>query len=60
LTEGLLRRGVIVRPLGAFGLPQCVRISTGTDQENQMLLEGVRRLKESEVRSQESEFYASR
>jgi len=42
LTEGLLRRGVIVRPLGAFGLPHCVRISTGTDEENQMLIEGVR------------------
>ena len=42
LTEALLRRGVIVRPLGAFGLPHCVRISTGTDEENQMLIEGVR------------------
>jgi histidinol-phosphate aminotransferase len=41
-TEQLLRRGVIVRPLGAFGLPHCVRISTGTDQENQMLIEGVK------------------
>src|SRR5580658_6478549 len=30
LTEELLRRGVIVRPLGAFGLPNCIRISTGT------------------------------
>ncbi len=34
LTEGLLQKGVIVRPLGAFGLPHCVRISTGTDEEN--------------------------
>jgi histidinol-phosphate aminotransferase len=34
LTEGLLREGVIVRPLGGFGLPQCIRISTGTDEEN--------------------------
>jgi histidinol-phosphate aminotransferase len=42
LTEELLRKGVIVRPLGAFGLPHCVRISTGTDEENQMLIEGVR------------------
>lgn len=42
LSEALLQRGVIVRPLGAFGLPHCVRISTGTDEENQMLIEGVR------------------
>jgi histidinol-phosphate aminotransferase len=34
LTEGLLREGVIVRPLKGFGLPQCIRISTGTDEEN--------------------------
>ena len=35
LTEGLLRRGVVIRPLGAFGLPHCVRISTGSDEENE-------------------------
>jgi histidinol-phosphate aminotransferase len=52
LTEELLKKGVIIRPLGAFGLPHCVRISTGTDEDNRMLVEG--------VRSQESEFYASR
>jgi histidinol-phosphate aminotransferase len=41
LTEELLRRGVIVRPLGAFGLPHGVRISTGTDHDNQMLIEAM-------------------
>ena len=41
MTEQLLRRGVIVRPLGAFGLPQCVRISTGTDEDNRMLLDAM-------------------
>jgi len=41
LTEELLRKGVIVRPLGAFGLSNCVRISTGTDEENQMLIEAM-------------------
>jgi histidinol-phosphate aminotransferase len=34
LTEGLPREGAIVRPLGAFGLPPCIRISAGTDEEN--------------------------
>ena len=42
LTEALLREGVIVRPLGAFGLPQCVRISMGTDEENAWCVEAVR------------------
>jgi histidinol-phosphate aminotransferase len=42
LTEGLLRRGVVIRPLGAFGLPHCVRISTGTDEQNEICAEAVR------------------
>ena len=33
VTESLLRQGVIVRPLAAWGLPQCVRISVGTEEE---------------------------
>jgi histidinol-phosphate aminotransferase len=41
LTEDLLRKGVIVRPLGAFGLPHCIRISTGTDEENRMLIDAM-------------------
>lgn len=41
LTEELLRQGVIVRPLRAFGLPHCVRISTGTDEENQRCVDAL-------------------
>jgi histidinol-phosphate aminotransferase len=44
LTDQLLQRGVIVRPLGAFGLPHCVRISTGTDEENRMLIDALEHL----------------
>lgn len=43
VVEGLLRQGVIVRPLGAFGLPHCVRISVGRDQDNQRCVEALRR-----------------
>ncbi len=42
--EGLLQQGVIVRPLGAFGLPNCLRISTGTDDDTNMLLEALPRV----------------
>jgi len=35
LYDRLLRRGVIVRPLKAFGLPNCIRVSTGLEQENE-------------------------
>jgi histidinol-phosphate aminotransferase len=38
-VEGLAHRGVIVRPLAAFGLPQCVRITTGTASETARCLE---------------------
>ncbi len=42
LTERMLLQGVIIRPLSAFGLPQCVRISTGTDEENQICVDSLR------------------
>jgi histidinol-phosphate aminotransferase len=35
----LLKRGVIVRPLSAFGLPNCVRITIGTMEQNEILIE---------------------
>jgi histidinol-phosphate aminotransferase len=38
VVDDLLTQGVIVRPLKAFGLPQCIRISTGTDEDNQRCL----------------------
>jgi histidinol-phosphate aminotransferase len=36
--RALLRRGVIVRPLEAYGLPSCLRISIGARPENARLL----------------------
>jgi histidinol-phosphate aminotransferase len=33
LNEALLRRGVIVRPMGAFGAPGALRITAGTPEE---------------------------
>jgi histidinol-phosphate aminotransferase len=37
--EGLLRRGVIVRPVANYGLPRHLRITIGTAQENSRLLQ---------------------
>ncbi len=39
IFNGMLRRGVITRPLGAFGLPHCLRISTGTMDQNRRCIE---------------------
>jgi len=49
LTNELLRRGVIIRPLAAFGLPHCVRISTGTDDDNRMLIDALEEIQTTEV-----------
>jgi len=41
LTRELLMLGIIVRPLASFGLPRAVRISTGTDEDNQRCVEAL-------------------
>jgi len=41
--EELLAKGVVIRPLKAFGLPNCLRISTGSDHDNQLCIEALRR-----------------
>lgn len=38
VVDGLQRQGVIVRPLHAFGLPHCIRITIGKREENEMLV----------------------
>jgi histidinol-phosphate aminotransferase len=40
--EKLLRLGVIVRPLRAFGLPHCVRITIGTHEQNERVIASLR------------------
>lgn len=42
LFEAMLRRGVIIRPLTQNGLPNCLRISVGTPDENQACIEALR------------------
>lgn len=46
LDQRLLHEGVIVRPLGGFGMPSHVRISVGTPEENERLVKALRRLRE--------------
>ena len=38
LYEALLRQGVIVRPMHAYGLPNHLRVNVGTDAENERFL----------------------
>ena len=41
--DELLPQGVIVRPLAAFGLPHCLRISTGTEEDNELCVTALRK-----------------
>jgi len=43
LNDRLLRRGVITRPLGGFGLTTHLRVSVGTEAENERFLETLAR-----------------
>src|ERR1700723_1502281 len=43
IFEELLAQGVVVRPLKAFGLPNCLRISTGLDEDNRLCIEALRK-----------------
>jgi histidinol-phosphate aminotransferase len=42
--EGLLHQGIIVRPLKATGLPNCLRVSAGTEEENEMCVDALKRV----------------
>ncbi len=39
----LLKLGVIIRPLRAFGLPHCIRITIGTQNENERLADSMKK-----------------
>jgi histidinol-phosphate aminotransferase len=42
--DRLLREGVIVRPLAGFGLPEHVRVTIGTKEENERLVAALRKI----------------
>jgi histidinol-phosphate aminotransferase len=48
-AERLLLQGVIVRPLGAFGMPDHIRITIGLPEENERLVKTLRVLREDEL-----------
>ena len=42
IYEGLLRAGVIVRPVANYGMPRYLRVTVGLPQENQRFLEALK------------------
>jgi len=55
IFHALLRRGVIVRPLRATGLPQCLGVSVGTPEENRVFIHSLEQI----LLNQEVEHYAA-
>jgi histidinol-phosphate aminotransferase len=49
--DPLLEKGVIVRPMGGFGLTEHVRISIGTPEENERFIKALAEVLESGARS---------
>lgn len=41
LNQKLLQQGVIVRPLGGYGMPEWLRVTIGTEAENQRFIEAL-------------------
>ncbi|MDO4683608.1 MAG: histidinol-phosphate transaminase [Lautropia sp.] len=44
VNDALLRAGVIVRPVGNYGLPEWLRVSVGLPEQNQVLLDAMKRI----------------
>lgn len=42
IHQALLEQGVIVRPLGAYGLPNWLRITVGVAEDNLRLIDTLR------------------
>ncbi|RZJ80472.1 MAG: aminotransferase class I/II-fold pyridoxal phosphate-dependent enzyme, partial [Brevundimonas sp.] len=40
-NDFLNTQGIIVRPVGGYGLPDCLRITVGTDDQNRAVLDAL-------------------
>jgi len=39
LSDGLLKKGIIVRPCGGWGYDRAIRVTVGTEEENSAFIE---------------------
>jgi histidinol-phosphate aminotransferase len=44
IFEALLRMGIIIRPLGSQGRPDCIRITIGTKEQNKRVIKALKKL----------------
>jgi histidinol-phosphate aminotransferase len=53
IFQALMKKGVFVRPLVAFGLPHCIRITVGTPSDNRLCVEKLEEVLSVEVGSRQ-------
>lgn len=44
IYEALLQRGVIVRPIANYGLPEYLRVTIGTEEQNVRFIETLKQV----------------
>ncbi len=44
IHQSLLRQGIAIRPLAAFGLPTCIRITVGLPKDNELLIAALKKV----------------
>ena len=54
ISETLRADGISVRPLGAWGAPSCIRVSVGLPEQNEALLNAMRKVASSQRSSRNS------
>ena len=42
ITDALLKQGVIVRPMAGYGYPNAIRVTIGTQQENERFIKALK------------------
>jgi histidinol-phosphate aminotransferase len=60
LSEELLKRGVIVRPMRWMGFPKAIRVSVGTEAENEKFLAGLAAVHGPSARAPEAQLKGKR
>jgi histidinol-phosphate aminotransferase len=49
VNQSLLRQGVIVRPIGGYGMPEHLRVTIGLESENRRFLEALEHAMEEAI-----------
>ena len=42
ISDALMRKGVIIRPVAGYGFPNSIRVTIGTPEENERFVNGLK------------------